>query len=1411
MKLKFLATIVFFIFFSTSIIPQNNKKIIRMAFSGSNKIEIDYLNRKISQFNKKHSNIEIRLVSKKWTAHDPLYSYMRFFSFENCAIDIFYCDTSWIPLFVSHDWVLPLDQYISNNKNNFVEVTIDAATFDNKLYALPYNLKGNALFYRSDLLEKYGYKPPENFSQLISISLDIKHREKIKYGTVFHAKYIYNDFLPFFWSNNGCITDKNSKTHVNSPENIYTLNLLKTLVSNNNSAGLSISEFKDWRDNHGYRKPLEEFINGNAVFMINWSTRWDSIKKNKSIASKTNVTSIPSIRESNHFSTLGAWYFAINKNTEYPQEATDFIMFLLSDESQKERLQLLGEMPSLKTFYTDEKNIHHYNDIFPVKLFYSILSKTKIKIPVANEREIGNILDNYLFIVLSNKISPQKALSEAHKLIENSLKRISYNYNYTPTSSKIFNHYELNYNFKYPLYFIALIWLLSIILLYFIRKKYNLINSISKKIIITGAPITILTVLTVSSLLLSLSIHNQNIIYTKIVESYSKQVNEYVKMIAHKTALSSSVLLESTYKDKSSNNNFSNEIQDILSFAHYNSDILFTQIIKNNGDLFICDKDFLFESGKHVSEEESISDDLKMRILNLKTMQMDIITSNEDFDIIEVLNPIFIKGAYFGAVRIGFSLKNFKNQLNSTEREIVSTIILSIIITLLLTIFIGFLSIVIFVKSSLAITNPIKSLTYQAREITNGNYDKFIEITNSDETGHLAKTLNYMSQILTFKIVELEETNKRLTEIDKLKDSFLANTSHELRTPLHGIIGLSESLLELDVIKSNNQIHSDLLMILNSSQRLANLVNDILDFSKLKVDDISLSLKTVDLHTLSSISLSLLQHIIKSKNLEIINSVPSHSLVIADEQRLQQIVLNLISNAVKFTTTGTIEIYTERSDNQITFHVKDTGIGIAKNNISKIFDSFSQEDGSISREYNGTGLGLAISQKLIELHGSKIHVISEKGQGSDFHFTLPISNDNSIKHNKNTQTNNFLSNEPVEEISQNNFQNSTQAPEGKKDNNISILVVDDEPVNLKVLINHLTFAGYNVITATNGKSAIEIVNNQNVDLILLDVMMPGMSGIDVCKYVREQHSPYELPIIFLTAKSRTEDIVMGIEQGANDYLTKPVNRNELLARVNNLNTLKKSVVEHNELSIIKQELKIAHNLQQSILRQNIPSDKRYNLSIFYEPTHHLGGDFYDVRMPSKDILEFFIADVSGHGIPAAFISGMLKVSYSFHIYENFSAEKIMERINNSMYFYTQGKFITSGYCRIDFSKMELTYCNAGHWPLLHIRNDGNEINQITTKGHPIGWSENKIFTSTTINLQSNDLLIFYTDGIIEVMNKNKELFGEDNFHKIIKEYSNLEVNELKNKVIADIAEWADFGAGVSFDDDITLAALRIKT
>jgi two-component system sensor histidine kinase ChiS len=413
----------------------------------------------------------------------------------------------------------------------------------------------------------------------------------------------------------------------------------------------------------------------------------------------------------------------------------------------------------------------------------------------------------------------------------------------------------------------------------------------------------------------------------------------------------------------------------------------------------------------------------------------------------------------------------------------------------------------------------------------------------------------------------LQEQNLALQKVDKLKDDFLANTSHELRTPLHGIIGLSESLLDGAAGSLSERAAHNISMIITSGKRLASLVNDILDFSKLKHEEIVLKRKAVDLRQTAEMVLLMLQPMLRSKTLQLENAIPDGCFVDADEDRMQQIMYNLIGNAIKFTEQGSVRLTASLSGADWEIRIADTGIGIPEDKQVVIFESFAQADGSISREFGGTGLGLSITKQLIELHGGGIGVQSVVGQGTTFFFRLPRADAEEDALAQTAAAGNTAASAMT--IAAAMAESAPLLPTGLApqvpfesvaasiDEAISaterpcLLIVDDDPINLQVMENYLSAEPYRLVFAPSAAQALNLMEGGlRPSLIVTDVMMPHMSGYELCRILRSDVATRnQLPILLLTAKNLPSDLVDGFNSGANDYLNKPVSRQELLARV----------------------------------------------------------------------------------------------------------------------------------------------------------------------------------------------------------------------------------------------------------------------
>ncbi len=420
----------------------------------------------------------------------------------------------------------------------------------------------------------------------------------------------------------------------------------------------------------------------------------------------------------------------------------------------------------------------------------------------------------------------------------------------------------------------------------------------------------------------------------------------------------------------------------------------------------------------------------------------------------------------------------------------------------------------------------------------------------------------------------IKSMSNRLLQLDKLKDDFLANTSHELKTPLNAIISITDSIIKGVEGPINHSQAQSLSIVVGSGRRLSNLVNDLLDYSKMKNGDIELYKNSTDIKTVVESVIKVYRFITGGKDIKLINNVEGEiPPVYADRDRLTQILYNLIGNGVKFTERGHVEVSAALHQDKVEIRVSDTGIGIAENMQGIIFKSFEQADTSETRRYEGTGLGLSITKRLVELHGGEISVKSGLGEGATFTFTLPVFHMNQTAVDERQQepqhVKSYECGKAYEIDSDYPIRVRGDLPE-------NILVVDDDYANLQAIINLLKMEKYSITAVNSGQKALEEISKcPDIALVILDIMMPDISGYEVLTKIRQRFSLFELPVLMLTAKNRIADIVMSLENGANDFVGKPFEAEELKMRVKTLTKLKTSVksAKDAEIAFLRSQIK----------------------------------------------------------------------------------------------------------------------------------------------------------------------------------------------------------------------------------------------
>ncbi|MCL1697970.1 ATP-binding protein [Lysinibacillus sp. BPa_S21] len=460
---------------------------------------------------------------------------------------------------------------------------------------------------------------------------------------------------------------------------------------------------------------------------------------------------------------------------------------------------------------------------------------------------------------------------------------------------------------------------------------------------------------------------------------------------------------------------------------------------------------------------------------------------------------------------------------------------------------------------------------------------------------------------------QINQLIAKLQKDDALKDEFLSSSSQKLWDPMNKMITLGQSIYD----NPNNKLMADdkqnLKHLIDIGRSMSFTLNDIQDFTRLKEGKLHLHKKNVSIQSVVYGVFDMLRFITSGKQIQMNAMIPrSFPHVVADENRLIQILFNLLHNAIKYTSAGSIIISARIENNMAVIHIRDTGLGMDNATQSRLFSPYEQENDN----NNGIGLGLLISKKLIELHGGTLHIHSIPDKGSDVYFTLPlakadIKEEQPFFEEKDMEL-------PVEE-------NKVPAIMEKRFN---ILMVDDDPVNLTIMRSLFATTEYAVTTVTSSEKALELLQQDEWDLVIIDAMLPYISGYALTEILREHYSLLELPVLILTARNYPEDVYIGFAHGANDYVTKPINSLELKVRSRALIDLKYSINQrlHLETAWLQAQIQphfLFNTLNSIASLSTIDTDRMIDLMHHFGEYLHASFDVRNLQrvVPLKDELE----------------------------------------------------------------------------------------------------------------------------------------------------------------------------------------------
>ncbi|MBI3595990.1 MAG: response regulator [Nitrospirae bacterium] len=568
-----------------------------------------------------------------------------------------------------------------------------------------------------------------------------------------------------------------------------------------------------------------------------------------------------------------------------------------------------------------------------------------------------------------------------------------------------------------------------------------------------------------------------------------------------------------------------------------------------------------------------------------------------------------------------------------------------------------------------AILRPVQGMINTAILVSQGDLTKSVDVVSQDELGQLARIFNRMTdslrerdaqlqrqfqdlelthedlrqttkelevykdqlemkvrertEELATKNVELQALMEKAQESDRLKTQFLANMSHELRTPLNAIIGFAQVLLEgIDGPITEVQ-QKDLTAVYQSGKHLLEMINDILDVAKIEAGHMTLSLEEVRLEEIVQSVLSSAKGLIKGKAIEFRTEIEEGlSAIRADRMRLRQVMLNLISNAIKFTAKGSIRIKAVKKPEAICVSVTDTGLGIRPEDLPKLFKEFRQLDASTTRNYGGTGLGLVIVKRFIELHGGRIWVESQYGVGSTFSFNLPFEL-TSAKTSQAVET-------PVTPP----LRHDPSESELEKREGPILAVIDDDPHVVSLIRRYLESQPYRVVGVDPTNDVVEKIGRLNPHVIVLDILMKPKSGWEILNALKENEQTRKIPVVICSILDETGK---GYALGAVDYLVKPVSQEAVLDVLKRL-----GVIRH--VAVIDDDPKSVELMRRIMDRQpyriHAAMDGADGLALIRNERPDMV--FLDLMMPGMDgfdVLDALRTDPATRDIPVVIITG----------------------------------------------------------------------------------------------------------------------------------------------------------------------------
>lgn len=631
----------------------------------------------------------------------------------------------------------------------------------------------------------------------------------------------------------------------------------------------------------------------------------------------------------------------------------------------------------------------------------------------------------------------------------------------------------------------------------------------------------------------------------------------------------------------------------------------------------------------------------------------------------------------------------------------------------------------------------------------------------------------------------------KLLRSDRLRDDFLTQTTHELRTPVQAMVQTAENLRRGVSGAVSEQVQRSLAVMEENGQRLLYLIDDLSDFIRLKHNDITLNPQQVSLKKTLSPVMQLCLGLSENPQLVLVDEIPENIPdILVDPARLQQLLLNLLNTAIRHSHSPIITVKVACADGQLAISVLYHG-----NEPEAAF--------AVRSEDSDNEIGPRLTQKIAEFMGGRY--LHQKYAESQHALTITLPYDGLAELEaviaKGRQRNEYR--KGAARVSA-DF--TGLRPGMNLKNETDILIIGENTSQNRLLQEQLLTLGKQAVVAKNGAEAMLLLqNNQNLALVICDVLLPDVSGIELAMNIRMHYDIGLLPIILIIDNNQAGIAASAFSAGVNDLIRRPVEKAEVLARVKNVLLQREASLARENYRALNRELEIARSIQEALIPVSKPKSNLYKIEAVCMPARSIGGDFYDF-IEDEDSVAILIADVAGHGIPAALYASMLKIAFHNLREQAKFPEKLLKELNDVMVDRGDRTFISCAYTLLDFKNKRLLHANAGHLPLLLQEPGRKRVKKIQPPGGVLGVRKAAAITVEMQHLQPKTRLILFTDGVIELSNRKGELFEEERLIAILEEMRDQPLVDLKERLLAALREFAE---GDSFLDDVTFVLVDL--